>query len=178
MTTNTPTLPFWNAGQVTLVTLIGLALALMPGEMVAKHPGTFILLTFDGIGLMFILLYLPALEDLPRWLAGGRMVYVGMFGVGLVVGLGLLLLITGLYVWWRTPIPKASAVFVAGLCVAYLLMPLIHHVSFTDGYGYISGKDNFFAKSSVMLQIVTWLMAAGIAWGVTWLRGYLTARRV
>ncbi|MFC1974819.1 hypothetical protein ACFLXQ_00295 [Chloroflexota bacterium] len=175
MTVNAPTLPFWNAVQVTLVTLIGLALALMPGKMAAKRPGMFILLAVDGIGLMFILLYLPALEDLPRWLAGGRMVYVWMFGVGLVMGLGLLLLITGLHVWWRTSVPKAPAVFVAGLCVAYLLMPLVHHVSFTDGYDYISGKDNFFARSSALLQIVTWLVAGGIALGVTRLREYLAA---
>ena len=61
----------------------------------------------------------------------------------------------------------------AGLCVAYLLMPLIHHTCFTDGYYYITDKDNFFARSSVFLQIVTWLLAGGIAWGITRLRKQL-----
>jgi len=57
----------------------------------------------------------------------------------------------------------ASALFVAGLCVAYLVMPLVHHVGFTDGYYYISDKDNFFSWS--------WVLQA-VAAVVTRLRGY------
>jgi len=68
------------------------------------------------------------------------------------------------------------ALFVAGLCVAYLLMVFMHHVGFTDGYYYISDKDNFFSWSWV-LQMAAWLVAAIIAVGVTRLRRYLAIRR-
>ena len=175
MTVNQPTLPWGNAVQVTFVTLIGLAFALLPGKLAAERPSELILSMFDGLGLMLILISLPAVEDLSGWLARGRMIYVWMFGISLVVGLGLLLLMTALRVWRRMLISKVSAVFVAGVCVAYLLMPLFHHLSFTDGYYYISGKDNFFARSSVLLQLAVWLVTWGLAWAVTRLRKYLAS---
>jgi hypothetical protein len=176
MTVNQPTLPALNAAQITLVTLIGLALALMPGRIAAERPVDFILLALDGGALMLILLHLSALEDVPRWLAGGRTWYLVMLVTCLAVGIAWLFIMTGLRIWRRTSIPGAIAVFIAGLCVAYLLMPLVHHVSFTDGYYYISDKDNFFARNGA-LQIMAWLVAAVMALGITRLRAYLAARR-
>jgi hypothetical protein len=176
MTVNQPTLPALNAVQITLVTLIGLALALMPGRIATESPVDFILLALDGGALMLILLYLSALEDVPWWLASGRTLYLGMLVTCLVVGIAWLFIMTGLRIWRRTSIPGAVAVFIAGLCVAYLLMPLVHHVSFTDGYYYISDKDNFFARNGA-LQIIAWLVVAVIALGVTRLRACLVARR-
>ncbi|MBN1218591.1 MAG: hypothetical protein JXM69_06675 [Anaerolineae bacterium] len=177
MTVNQPTLPAWNAAQVTLVTLIGLALALLPGEMAARRPVHLGLLVVDGFGLMMLLLNTAALEETPRWLASGRTVYFWMMGLGLMMGVGLLLVMTGVHIWWRTFIPKASEVFVAGLCVAYLLMPLLHHVCFTDGYYYLTDQDNFLARNMVF-QVTVWLLAAAMAAGVTRLREYLAAKWV
>ena len=51
-------------------------------------------------------------------------------------------------------------------------MPLVHHVSFTDGYYYITGKDDFFARS-VAVQMAAWLFVAGIAVGASRLRKHL-----
>jgi hypothetical protein len=176
MTVNQPTLPALNATQTTLVTLIGLALALMPGKWAAERPGDLILLAFDGWALMMVLLNTIMLERVNRWLASGGMRYVRGMVVGFVTGVGLLLVMTGLHIWRRLSIPSAVAVFTAGLCVAYPLMALVHHISFTDAYYYISDKDNFFARSGA-LQIVTWLIAAAMALGVTRLRAYLAVRR-
>ena len=125
---------------------------------------------------MLLLLNTPAFEDIPRWLARGRTLYLWMMGVGLTVGILILLIMTAVRIWWRTSIPKASTAFVAGLCVAYLLMPLVHHVSYTDGYYYISSKDNFFTRNA-LLQVVVWLLALAVAMAFTRLWKYLATRR-
>jgi hypothetical protein len=127
---------------------------------------------------MVFLLFLPSLEDLGRWLARGQYEYLWLLGTGLAVGLGLLLLTTGFYVWRRMAIPEPVQVFGAGLPVAYLLMPLLHHVGFTNGYYYITNKDNFFARTSPGLQLTTWLVAFALAWCFTRLRWYLAHRIV
>jgi len=177
MTVNEPTLPAVNAAQTTVATLMGLVLALMPGRMAAERPSELIWLACDGWGLMMVLLNSIALERVGGWLARGRVSYVRWMVVGLAFGAGLLLVMTGLRVWRRTCIPTAAAVFMAGLCVAYPLMALAHHVSFTDHYYYISGRDNFFARSGA-LQIGAWLIAATLALAVTRLREHLNARRM
>jgi hypothetical protein len=176
MTVNQPTLPFLNAVQVTLVALTGLALALLPGRMAAERPVALVWLGFDGLALMLVLLFTPAFEEVPYWLANGRVWYLRMLVFGFVASGVLLLAMTGLQVWLHAAVPIATEVFVAGLNVAYLLLPLLHHVGFTDGYYYITDQDNFFARDG-WLQLATWLLAAVIAWGVTRLRRYLVARR-
>ncbi|NJN94916.1 MAG: hypothetical protein HC875_12850 [Anaerolineales bacterium] len=126
---------------------------------------------------MFVLLNTAVLDNVGRWWAEGRTGYLWLIAAGYVVGSILLLIVTGLHFWLRTPIPGAAAVFVAGLGVTYLLMPLIHHTCFTDGYYYITDKDNFFSRSNVLLQVATWLLTGGIAWAVTRLRKHLVAIR-
>jgi len=176
MTVNQPALPASNAAQTTIATLIGLALALIPGYLAAEPPGALVWLAADGWGLMLVMLSLPNLEHATRWLAAGRAWWVWLSVASIAAGVGWLLVMTGLYVWRRRSIPDAAAVFVAGLSVAYLLMPLLHHVSFTDGYFYISNSDNFFGRN-VPLQMVAWLIAAGLVLGMTRLRTNLATRR-
>ncbi len=55
-------------------------------------------------------------------------------------------------------------------------MPLVHHVIGTDGYYYISDSDNFFARD-VAVQIVSWLVSAALALGVTALRHLVDKRK-
>jgi hypothetical protein len=176
MTVNQPTLPASNAAQVTVITLLGLALALIPGRLAAECPGELIWLSADGFGLTLVLLNLIHLEKLSRWLARGAIWWVRMMVVGLAVGVGWLLMVTGLGFWRRRPVTGTMGVFVAGLCVAYLVMPVVHHLIGTDGYYYISDSDNFFARSEG-LQAFTWVVAAGIALGVGRLRKRLAALR-
>jgi hypothetical protein len=175
-TANQPPLQAGNAAQVTLVTLTGLALALLPGSMAAEQPRNLAWLALDGLALMFVLTSTIGLQYVRRWLASGGTwrlwLTVTVFAVG-AVGLTV---VTGLRIWRRTPNPRAVAVFTAGLCVAYLLMPLVHHVFFTDGYYYITDSDNFFARN-VAVQFLTWLVAATLAFGVTRFRELVLARR-
>jgi hypothetical protein len=176
MTVNKPTLPPLNAAQVTLVTLMGLALALMPGRLAAEAPGELLWLGADGLGLMLVLLNLTHVEDLPRWLARGGTWWVRSMAVGLALGAASVPVVAWLRSWRRQSVPRAAAVLAAGLCEAYLLMPLVHHILGTDGYYYISDSDNFFAKSGT-IQVVTWLVAAGMALGSNRLGSTLAARR-
>jgi len=175
LTLNQPTLRPANAAQVTLAALVGLALALLPGWMVARRPRDLVWLAAVGWGLMLVLSALTTLERIPRWLARGGTLWVCMTVVMFLVGVAWLLMVTGLQVWRRWPAPGAVQLFTAGLCVAYLLMPLVHHVLGTDGYFYISDSDNFFT-SNVPLQIATWLVVAGVAAGLTRLRKNLEGR--
>ncbi len=176
MTVNQPTLPALNAAQVTLVTLVGLALALMPGRLATEAPGELLWLSAAGCGLMLVLLNLIHLEKLSRWLARGNTGWVWLMGASLAVGIAWLLAMTGLRFWRRRPVPRATGLFAAGLGVAYLVMPMIHHLLGTDGYYYLSDSDNFFARSSV-LQVLTWLVAGGLSLGVAWLGQKLAAHR-
>ncbi|UCG26003.1 MAG: hypothetical protein JSW55_08485 [Chloroflexota bacterium] len=177
MSLNQPTLPARNALQVTLAALTGLALALTPGRMAARRPLDLLLLSVDGLALMLLLTAAPGLERLGRWLEGGNYYYIGAMALGAVAGLFLLLALTILRTWRRRPAPSWWQMFVAGLCVAYLLIPLLHHVGFTDGYYYISDADNFFSRD-LGLQLAIWLVIALLATGVTWLRKWLYAWRL
>ena len=56
MSVNRPVLPLANALGVTLVTLLGLALAFSPGRLAAQAPAELAILTLDGFGLMLIAL--------------------------------------------------------------------------------------------------------------------------
>jgi len=175
MTTNQPTLPLMNAVQTTLAALIGLAFALMPAKMAAERPCALLLLASDGWAMMLLMVNAVMFERVKRWLARGGTLYVQMMAVSLIAGVVWLLIMTGLRAWRRTSIPSTAELFAAGLCESYLLMPVLHHVSFTDGYYYISSKSNFFA-SGIITQIASWLLVAAIALGVTRLRRHLKKR--
>lgn len=182
MTLNQPTLPLPNAAQTTLATLIGLGLALLPGTMAAQHPVDLVWLAADGWWLMQLLVTVADLENMPRSLARGGTWWVRMAIMTLVVAVVWLLIVTGLRFWRRTSVPSTPAMFVAGLCVAYLLMPLVHHgLAGTDGYHYISNhyisnSNNFFADK-IAFQFAAWLIAAAMAAGATRLRQSLAEHR-
>ena len=119
---------------------------------------------------MPILLLLRAVE-LP-----GRGVSVSMplailFAIGgLLAGIAWLGVMTGLRAWRRRPAPPAGALLAAGLCLSYLLLPLVHHLFATPpGWRYISTASNFFAFSPI-LQLAVFAAAAGVAVVVTRLR--------
>ena len=172
MTTNQPTLPLVNAAQTTLAALIGLAFALMPSKMAAERPGDLLLLASDGAAILMLMVNAAMFERLLEWLERGRTEYVLMMVVGLVAGVVWLLIMTGLRTRQRISTPSVLELLTAGFVMTYLLLPLMHHTMFTDGYYYISSKSNFFA-SSIMLQIAAWLLVVAIAVGVTRLRRHL-----
>lgn len=166
MTANQPTLPLANAAQVTVATLAGMALALLPGRVAVERPRDLPWLALEGAALMLILTFAAKLEELGRWMARGRAIYAVMMGVGLAGGTAGLLAAIGLHRWRRKALPGWIELASAGAIVSYLAFPLLHHLSvcLIDGYCYITSVSNFFA-SSVGWQLLAWLVGAGIAWG-------------
>jgi hypothetical protein len=169
MTTSQPTLPTRHAAQVTVALLMALALALSPGKMAANRPGELIWLAADGLGLMMILLVLPGIEDVSYWLSQGQTGYILMMVIGALGGLFWLLAVTVFRYWRRRPVPTLIELSLAGLAVSYLLVPLLHHLFFTDGYYYITNSANFFA-GDLILQTLVWFAAAVTAVIITRLR--------
>jgi hypothetical protein len=176
MTANGPTLPLLNAVQATIVTLLGLGLALLPSSMVAGNPGGLVWLAAEGWGVMLMLVAIASLDELPQWREIGRAHWL-LIALGLLAaGVLWLLLVTGARVWRGMPVWGVAKRSVAGVTVAYVLMPLVHHVIGTDGYYYISNSGNFFARAAA-LQAVAWAVALGIIAGVTHVHRVLGPQR-
>ena len=169
MTVNWPTLPLSNATACVVAILIGLAVALAPGSLAARRPFDLGWLVLDGMGLMPSLLLLRAIELPGRGLVSARTAYLAALG-GTLAGAVWLGVMTGLRAWRHKSPPSASTLFVAGLCLSYLLMPLVHHLVFTPWRcRYISTASNFFPRS-IGVQLVSFLVAAVLAIGITRLR--------
>jgi hypothetical protein len=185
MTVNRPVLPLGLAVQVTAVLLVGLALALYLGRLAAERPAAYGLALLDGGALAVLLVLLTVFERYPDWLAGGRAFYIAfhlaMLGAGIAASLALTLLYA---LCRRLEPPRAMQAYVAGLNVAYLLVPLVHHlfVSTDEGtwldpdyFTYIPSADNYFARRA-WVQLAVWLAVALIALGVHRLRVWLSLR--
>jgi hypothetical protein len=177
MTANQHTLPLRNALQATFATLMGLILALLPGRLAAERPVDLLWMAADGWGVMLILTTIAGLQNLLRWLARGGLVWVHRSIVVLVIALGWLLLVTALQFWRHKPVTSAATMFLAGLGVAYVLMPLVHnlYVLAFDGYYYITNSNNFFADTA-LYQLAAWLVAGATSIGFTGLRSSLAQR--
>jgi len=172
MTVNSPTLPLPLALASAGAALAGLALALMPGELAARHPCDLIWLVCDGAGLVPTLLLLRVVELPSMGLSlpfTPNMVYPIAAGaiVASVIGLGMM---TGLRIWRRKAAPSAGVVLAAGLALSYLLLPVVHHwLATPPDWRYISTSSNFFAVSP-FVQAAAVLAAAAMAFGATRLR--------
>lgn len=178
MTANQPVLPLANALLVTIVTLVGLALALSPGRVAAQSPAGLFMLALDGFGLMLIVLILSQIPRLIELSSRGLIGFLVVAVLGIAAGLFLLLASTIIYKCRQWTIPGSFTVFIAGLCVAYPLMALVHHlyVGLTGGYFYISDSDNFFARSP-WPNLLAWIVAAAIAMVMTNLRRHQIVQR-
>lgn len=169
MTLNSPTMPPSIAMACVLVTLIGLAFALTPGSWAAKRPSELVWLTFDGLGLMPILLNLHVIEMPATASVSTRTAYLVAFGSAFAgaVWLGIM---TGLRRWRRKSLPGASSLFVAGICLSYLWMPLAHYLLLTPSeYHYISASSNFFPHD-IRVQLLVLFVATILVIGFTRLR--------
>ncbi|MCU0521711.1 MAG: hypothetical protein MUF84_13600 [Anaerolineae bacterium] len=162
-TVNSPRLPLGLAALVLLITLVALALALQPGTLAARRPLDALLLGVDGMGLALWLTALPSLEELPRWIATGRLIWLRWLGVSLVLGLIGCLAGHSLRRLFRRPAPHLGQLVVAALCCGYLALPLAHHTFGTNGYFYISDMDNFFARAP-WIQLGAWGLTLTLTW--------------
>jgi hypothetical protein len=134
--------------------------------------GWFIL---DGLGLVPVLLFVRAIE-LPGQGLVRVPVAVIIAGGGFLAGCLWLSLMTGLQAWRRQLLLKADVILVSGLCLSYLLLPLIHHLLFVPpDYRYISTASNFFAFH-FGIQLLTFLLALLLALAITHWRRVTKAR--
>lgn len=170
MTVNQPTLPASLAAACALATLAGLALALAPGAWAARRPVELAWLAMDGVGLMPVLLLVHLVES-PGRNPSIPAVTANLAAAGaLVVSATWLVIMTFLRAWRHRPSPGAGAILVAGLCLSYLLLPLLHHLLLTPpGYRYITASSNFLALG-VGVQLLVLSLAAILALGATRLR--------
>jgi hypothetical protein len=176
MTQNQPVLPWRYAIPVLIAALAALALALSPGRMAAHRPVYLIWLAADAFGLMLILVTLPGLQFLKRWLENDQLAFILLLLFSFAAGLVWLLLMSGLRVWRDHDIPTVQELVVAGFAYAYLLIPLLHHLLFTGEYRYITDSDNFLARNP-LLQLFIWIVILVVAITITALRKYLILRR-
>ncbi len=129
----------------------------------AERPSDLLWLAADGLGLVPALLLLRAVELPGRGLSVSPAVAWGAAIGGLVAGALWLALVGGLRRWRRRPSPNALALFLAGLALSYLLLPLAHYLlAGPPGFRYLSDAANFFAVNP-LVQLLALLAAAGLA---------------
>lgn len=168
MTCNRPTLPLSLALASLAAVLAGLALALPAGPLAARQPGRLVWLALNGAGLVPILLLLRVIELPARGLVVTSTALVVAAG-SILAGAGWLLVLTWLgrrrWLW-----PTAGGLLLAGASLSYLLLPLVHYLLFVPAeWRYISTAANFFAVNP-WVQLLAWMVAAGLAAGITRLR--------
>jgi hypothetical protein len=131
----------------------------------------------DGFGLMLIVLIVSQIPRLIDLLSRGLVGFLFVAILSIAAGFFLLFSSTIIYRWRGWNIPSSFTVLIAGLCVAYPLMALVHHlyVGLTGGYFYISDSDNFFAVDLWPI-LLAWIVAAAIAMAVTSLRRHQTEK--
>jgi hypothetical protein len=169
MTFNWPTLPWANALACVAATLLSLPLALAPSSLAAQHPAELGWRALYGLGLLPSLLLLRAIELPGKGFASAPAAYGVAFG-GLLAGALWLAGLTWLRAKRRRPPIGSGQLLAAGLCLSYVLLPLIHHLVFTPpDYRYISTSSNFFAFDPGVQLLscgVTVLLAVGVAKGL------------
>lgn len=170
MTANTPTLPWSLAAACVVMTLAGLALALLPGRWAAERPADLLWLAADGVALMPTLILWRAIELPGRGLSVSPAV-AWIFAIGSVVGGAVwLAVMSRLRVRRGKAIPGAVSLFLAGVGLSYVLMPLAHYlIAGPPGFRYITDAANFFA-ANLGVQLLALGLAAALALGATALR--------
>jgi hypothetical protein len=128
------------------------------------------------MGLMPVLLLLRAVELPGRGLSVSVPLAVLVAVSSILASVGWLEIMTGLRMWRRKSMPSASAVCIAGLSLSYLVLPVTHYdLSTPPAYRYITTASNFFAFD-VGLQMLVFVVAAGLAASVTRVRQKLVIK--
>lgn len=162
MTLNSPTLPLVDSLRVCLAALIGLGLALWPGNLAAQRPVNLAWLFVGGTGLVPSFLLLRAVELPSAGLVSLQVAYIVAIG-GTLAGAVWLGGVSWLKIY-RTGLGFTPLeLFLAGACWSYLLLTLIHHLFFTlPAFRYISSAGNFFAFNP-WVQVACWFVSALLA---------------
>jgi len=167
MTFNHPTLPLFVATLCVITTLLGLTLALFTSSLATKDPPEFAWLFVIAAGLTPVFLLLRAIELPHAGLIIAPIAYSVAIGgalIGAIWSITMIRLQTRLYPMRCSGV--AIRLYVIGLCISYLLLPLFHYVFLTPlEYKYISVSANFFALNK-SIQLATLLVGALAAIGL------------
>lgn len=174
MTVNAPTLPFGLAAACVVATLLGLAVALLPGAWAAERPVDLLWLLADGLGMLPVLVMLRIVELPGHGLSISYSEALGSAIGWFVFGVIWLSILCFLRVWRHREMPGAAALFLAGVGIGYGLTPLLHFLLFAPAeYRYITTASNVFAFS-VWIQLLSVGVAAALAVGVAAVRRRLS----
>jgi hypothetical protein len=166
MNVNQPTLSFAHAIPCALTAVIGLAFALVPGEMAARQPARLIWLMAAGLGLVPSLLLLRVAELPSHGFVEASVAYPVTLGT-VTAGIIWLWGIIGWHSKRRNDGINMIELLLAGICLSYLLLPLVHHGLLSPPeFRYISNSANFFAFG-FQFQLASWLAALISAFLIT-----------
>jgi len=161
--TGKPPMPVLLSLWILVVLFTGLRLALYASNFIVTNFRPAIWLFFDGLALMpaFTVLAPSVAYGLRRSLSQG--IYIIILPL-VVIGLGLFWfwILTLLFKRFKHPYPSLTDVFLSGLTMSYILLPLVHYVGSRPGYvRYITNSENFI-PNSFWLQFVALLVATGM----------------
>ena len=158
-----PSIPIFLSLWVMVVLASALGLALYASNFIVSNFRKSIWAFFDGLALIPILQMLPLSIDyglrrsLPAVLVIAPVAFV-------LATLFWFWIMTLLYKRFKKPYTSPINIYLSGLTSTYLLLPLLHYLNSRPGYiRYISNSANFFAKSG-WLQVVAFLVVAGVLW--------------
>jgi hypothetical protein len=121
---------------------------------------------FAGLGLVPSLLLLRVVELPSQGLAKPSVAYMVAFG-SVAAGAIWSWLVIWLYSMRSKYRIKMAELLTAGICLSYLLLPLVHHLLLVPPeFRYISNSANFFAFNP-HIQLLSWLVALVLAFGIT-----------
>jgi len=164
LTVNTPTLPPALAAKCTVATLAGLALALLPGEWAVRRPLDLVWLVAEALGLVPALIFIRAIELPARGLSITPAIAWTYAVSGCVAGLVWMVAVAWLRQRTGRPAPGGWALFLAGITLGYVLLPLLHHISTPPAYRYITTASNFFASNPAVQALA--VVVAGVQAGI------------
>ena len=166
MTVGQPTLPLDLALLTTVTTLAGLALALLGGSLTANHLDRFLGYGVVGVGFIPSLLMVRFIELPGQGLMDRRLAFL-IASASCIVGVVWIITWAGKFKRrFKRPL-TITELLTSGFIICYLILPLVHYLFLTPPSSrYITTDDNFFAKT-IIVQLVSFLIAFGTAYIVT-----------
>ncbi|MGE3268378.1 MAG: hypothetical protein AB7P40_06500 [Chloroflexota bacterium] len=173
----TPRLPPLFSAWALVVLLTGLRLALYASHCLVTDLRRTLWYFFDGLALVPVLILLPLAVEFGVRRSMPALVIVGP-AMMVFIALAWLGMMTFVYQGARRAYPSPLHLLLSGLTTSYLLLPLYHYVtSRPDRTIYISNSSNFLAAAD-WLQVVVFLVTAGMVLCVNHWRTRLTRRDV
>jgi len=163
--TGKPPMPVLLSLWILVILFTGLRLVLYASNFIVTNFRQSIWLFFDGLALSPILTILSPSIAYGLRRSSSQGTYIIILPL-VVIGSGLFWfwIMTILLKRFRQPYPSLLNVFLSGLTISYLLLPLLHYLESRPGYvRYITNSENFI-PNNFYLQILAFLVATGMVW--------------